>query len=200
MARHQSPQAPGEPHPPADENQLLAAEQKFGVELSEDWRELYRGHDGMHTHGNLGSLFHGMHFMPLEEVVRDHDQDTSQPHAPIPVRAADPGVVIRDMHNPKWVPFARSGSTLLRVDMDPAGNTLGQVIFTDHDDNTVILMAPSLHAFLGQFATDLEAGLYFLSEEAMREGNEFLDCTPEIDVVNWAFSARWKHLARGTKR
>jgi hypothetical protein len=60
----------------------------------------------------------------------------------------------------------------------------------------VILVSPSLNRFLADFSTDLEAGRYFLDKDALADGNEFLRCQAEIDIVNWSFSPRWKHLAR----
>ena len=62
------------------------------------------------------------------------------------------------MLNPKWIAFAHDGgASLLRVDMDPAPEgTVGQVIYTDHDDNTVILLGESIEQFLTDFADDLE--------------------------------------------
>ena len=43
----------------------------------------------------------------------------------------------------------------------------GQVIFTDHADNTVIPLAASLTQFLADFAGDLEGGKYSLNKEAL---------------------------------
>ena len=65
------------------------------------------------------------------------------------------------MHNPNWIAFGHDGGdTLLRVDLDPGpGGTSGQVIFTDHADDTVILLAPSLSQFIADFAGDLEDAL-----------------------------------------
>jgi hypothetical protein len=40
----------------------------------------------------------------------------------------------------------------------------------------------------------LEQGRYFLNPEAQEEESEFLDCAPEIDVVNWTQCPRWAHL------
>jgi cell wall assembly regulator SMI1 len=182
----------------AGDSEIVAAERALGQKMPQEWRDLYRAHDGMNTDQNTGSLFFGMQFLPLERVLREQTNNDVKGAKPLPVRAADPGIRLADMHNPKWIAFAHDcGNTLLRVDLDPGeGGRVGQVIFTDHADDTVIVLAPSLPAFLAEFAGDLEAGRYFLDKDALADGNEFLNCKAEIDVVNWSFSPRWKHLAR----
>lgn len=162
-----------------------------------EWRELYQTHNGMSNESNVGSLFCGMRFLTLDEAVREHANSNLAGVAALPVRAADPGVNRADMHNPNWIAFASAGGdTLLCVDTDPATDgSFGQVIFTDHADNTVIVLARSLSQFLVDFASDLEGGKYSLNQEALEDGNEFLSCSPDIDVVNWHRSPRWKHLA-----
>jgi cell wall assembly regulator SMI1 len=81
------------------------------------------------------------------------------------------------------------------MDPDPHGKA-GQVIFTDHADDTVIVLADGLPQFLAQFCDDLEKGLYFLDPDALADDQQFLGCDASIDVVNWSSSPRWQHLAR----
>jgi cell wall assembly regulator SMI1 len=178
--------------------EIAAAERDLGRQMPGDWRGLYLGHNGMNDNHNFGCLFFGMTFLSLAEAVREHANSNTRGLQPLPVRAADPGIRKADMHNPHWIAFAHDGSdTLLRVDLDPGpGGAAGQVIFTDHADNTVILLAASLSQFLADFAGDLEGGKYFLNKEALQDGDEFLACDQELDIVNWHKSPRWKHLAR----
>lgn len=186
---------------PATDEQMAAAEKAFGGPLPDDFRALYGTHDGMDTGPSLVSLFHGMEFLPLKKVIRELDDQNQPVDQLTPVRSADPGINTRHMYNSKWIPFAQTGDTLLCIDLDPTpAGTGGQVIFRDHSDNTVLKLAPSLPAFLLGFAADLEEGRYFLDPEAKAEGEEFLDCVREIDVVNWHLSPKWKHHARSAKR
>jgi cell wall assembly regulator SMI1 len=182
---------------PATPAELAAAEKQLGQPMPEAWRELYRVHNGMNSDGNMGSLFHGMEFMPLEDVLSEQIANSASDAPPVPVRAADAGVRKEEMFNPKWIPFAKDyGECQLRFDLDPSDEgMLGQIIFTDYADETVIVLGRSLRDFLISFIQDLEAGRYLLNKEALAEGDEFLDCVPEIDVVNWHRSSRWKHLA-----
>jgi cell wall assembly regulator SMI1 len=175
-----------------------AAERDLGCQMPEDWRELYLTHDGMNDTGNRGNLFYGMTFLSLSRAVRERANNNAAGVQPIPVRASDPGVRKESMHNRSWIAFAHDGGdTLLRVDLDPgSGGTAGQVIFTDHADDTVILLASCLSDFLRDFVCDLEGGRYYLNREALGEGHEFLACDQEIDIVNWHRSPRWQHLAR----
>jgi cell wall assembly regulator SMI1 len=184
--------------PPASDVKIAAAERAFGCAMPEHWRQLYRAHNGMNSKRNTGSLFFGMQFLPLEKAVREFENQNTDGIKPLPVQAANRGIRKNDMHNPKWIAFAHdNGETLLRIDLDPApGGKIGQVIFTDHADNTVILVATNLSQFLGEFATDLKSGRYFLDPDALADGNEFLSCDKDIDIVNWSLSPRWKHLRR----
>lgn len=190
-----APKILGNLNSPAKDSEILAAEKMFSCEMPAGWRDLYRVHNGMNTVGNLGSLFHGMRFLSLEEAIHEH-ADASKEGDPLPVRAGSAEVRKAAMHNPRWIAFAHDGGdTLLRVDMDPdPKGKAGQVIFTDHSDDTVIILAPDMAEFLTQFSDDLEADRYFLDQDALADGNHFLKCDESIDVVNWASSPKWNHL------
>ncbi len=183
-------------NPPATETELRDAEESLGMQMPPEWHELYRGHNGMNSDANFGSLFFGMQFLTLEESIADHKENSAPVDSWLPVRrASDAGIRTDDMHNPNWIAIANSGETLIRVDMLPESTGMkGQVIFTDHADDTVILLGTSVAELISNFANDLEAGRYFLNKEALENGDQFLGCDPDIDVVNWSFSPRWKHL------
>lgn len=185
-------------NPPATEKEIHEAEKAFGLEMPNDWRELYRAHNGMNSDSNLGSLFYGMEFIALSRAVQEHKNNAAAAEHMQPVRAGNAAIRKDDIYNPKWIAIAHDGGdTLLRVDLVPAtaGET-GQVIFTDHAENTAILLHRSVAELMSEFVRDLEAGRYFLNQDAIAEGDQFLDCDPQMDVVNWAHSPRWKHLAR----
>jgi cell wall assembly regulator SMI1 len=158
----------------------------------------------MNCDKNLGNLFYGMNFLPLERVVAEFSQDAStkaelgSAYTPDAAEGADRGIKTQDMHNGGWIPLAHNwGDTLIRVDMDPAaGGHRGQVIFTDHAYGVAILLAPGVGQFLAGFADDLESGRYSLKDEALEDGNEFLECAAEVDLANWWKSPRWEHLQR----
>lgn len=41
------------------------------------------------------------------------------------------------------------------------------------------------------FLSDLKHGLYQLNEEALEDGNEFLECDESIDLINWHNGGKW---------
>jgi cell wall assembly regulator SMI1 len=182
---------------PATGEEIQSTERALGMEMPEEWRDLYRTHNGLSDKPNLGSLFYGMQFLTLEQILLRGVNEPSD-DKPEPVRAADAGIKMVDFHNPKWVSLAEDwGDCQIRVDFDPATNgTRGQVIMTDQTYGTVILLAPSISHLLSDFASDLEGGRYFLNAESLKDGNEYLSCVQEIDVINWYKSPRWKHLER----
>ncbi len=63
-----------------------------------------------------------------------------------------------------------------------------------------ILVATSVERMLSSFAEDLDAGKYFLQPEALEDGEQFLNCKPDIDLLNWPLSPRWAHLRDGERR
>lgn len=183
---------------PATDAEILEAEKLLGHAMPDEWRDLYRAHNGMNSNSNFGSLFYGMQFLTLTEAVGDHKNNSVPVEVDTPVRAADNGISQKDIYNANWIAFASDGGdTKLRVDMDPGPTgKVGQVIFTDLADDTVILLDEGISQFMSTFVQDLELGRYFLNQDALEDGYHFLDCDAEIDIVNWSSSPRWKHLAR----
>jgi cell wall assembly regulator SMI1 len=178
---------------------LDEAERTFGFEMPLPWRELYLVHDGMNEEGNLGNLFCGMEFLDLSRVTSDHRERRILADEPLDLRVADPGIRTENLRNPRWVALAcdGSGTTWLRVDMDPAdGGRCGQVIFVDEAHYVGILLGSSIAEYLQSFAENLEQMQYFLDPDALDGGNEFLNCAPEIDVINWFRVPGWNYLKR----
>jgi cell wall assembly regulator SMI1 len=166
-------------NPPATEIELHDAEEALGIRIPSKWHDLYRGHNGMNSDANLGSVFHGMQFLTLEETISDHKQNAAPVDSRLPVVATDAEILTEDIHNPNWIAFAHDvGRTLIRVDMVPESpETIGQVIFTDHEYDTVILLSNGIAEFMSNFASNLEADRYFLNKEALAEGTSFSAAT-----------------------
>lgn len=184
-------------NPGASNDEIAAAEKAIGVSLPVAWKDLYAQHNGLNSTSNQSNLFHALDFLPLKAVLTERELIAGG-GAPEPVKAADAGIETHDIRNQHWVPIANDwGDVSILVDLQPgSGGTLGQVIATDLVYRVAIMLAPSMEAFIKNFADDLEQGLYSLNQEALADGNEFLDCAPEIDLSNWWKSPRWKHLEK----
>ena len=78
------------------------------------------------------------------------------------VKGTPRGRVRADWWNRRWVPVGVNGvGDLICLDLDPPrGGKVGQVIEVLHEDGDRTVLAPSLGAWLEQFAADLEAGAY----------------------------------------
>lgn len=187
-------------NPGASPSELDSAENAIGMPLLSDWRELYSIHNGMSHEHNNGSLFHGMNFLTLSRVVTEVTQsrECALEGDGDTVAKADSAINTSDMNCDHWIPLAHDwGELLLKVDLAPESvGDVGQVIFADYTYRVAGLVAPSIKVFLNDFANDLEAGRYVLNADAFEDGNEFLDCDGDIDVVNWWSSPKWKHLER----
>lgn len=166
-------------------------EKETNLELPQDFKDLYLWHNGMNDTENLGSLFQGMEFLSLKDIENKRDIDLENQQFSLDY--ADPEINSHNSHNQKWIVFAHDGGrTGLYLDLDPTEKgKLGQIIFIDHDYDVGILVADSIAELVKQFLTDLEDNLYFLNEDALEDGNEFLETDSTIDIINWHNSKRW---------
>jgi cell wall assembly regulator SMI1 len=166
-----------------------------GQVLPVDLVHLYTSYNGMSDDQNIGNFFYGLDFIPLEEVISDVVRRSSSPI--IPLGRADAAIDKKDMLNRDWLLLAHDHShASLRVDLTPTPlGTVGQVIFIDEEYETGILMARSVDELIKNFANDLESGLYTLNQDALEDGNHYLEPDKKIDLVNWFSSERWAHLA-----
>jgi cell wall assembly regulator SMI1 len=146
---------------------------------------------------NHGNLFYGMLFYTIDEILQELTfyREVTATNPAQPLRRADAGIDTAHLYNPGWVPFGSDGSRCrLVLDLAPApGGQYGQIIFVDGEYNVALLIAPSAAALTGQFANDLQNGLYALNEEAMEDDNHFLEPDTTIDIVNWHHIDKWKH-------
>lgn len=180
-------------NPAANNTQLEAFEAQISKQLPEDFKALYRWHDGMNEAQNLGSLFYGMEFLSLANIENRRMQLSDIVTELFILEYADPQINSSNAYHRDWIQFAHDGGrTGLYMDLAPTGTgRSGQIIFIDHEYNVGILVANSLSDLLEQFCNDLQNDLYQLNEDALEDENEFLESDPSIDLVNWHMSERW---------
>lgn len=179
-------------NPPATAEELDNFEGYLGCELPQDFKDLYYWHNGMNDEDNMGSLFQGMEFLSLEniKVQRSGFEDEEAP-----LEHTDPQVKKDNVFNNKWIKFSHDGGrTGLYLDLDPTElGTVGQIIFVDIDYDVGFFVAKSITDLVSVFLNDLNNQLYFLSEDALDDDQEFLEANSTIDIVNWNNSERWAH-------
>jgi cell wall assembly regulator SMI1 len=164
--RREAPQLLVELKPGARPEQVAEAEMALDARLPEEMKALYAVHDGV---GRDGSFFDGFAWLPLKEIVSewkvwkglldegDFKDARSEP---------DPGIR-DDWWNASWIPITYNGCGDHHcVDLAPGpGGVAGQIIAMWHDDAARSLVAPSLGAWLRQYADGLERGTYVYSED-----------------------------------
>ncbi|SDC29502.1 SMI1/KNR4 family protein [Acinetobacter boissieri] len=177
---------------PVTAKQLKNFEGYLGFNLPQDFKDLYYWHNGMNDEDNMGSLFQGMELLSLEniKIQRSGFEDEKAP-----LEHTDPQVKKDNAFNNKWIKFSHDGSrTGLYLDLDPTElGTVGQIIFVDFDYDVGFLVAKSITDLVSVFLNDLNNQLYFLSEDALDDDQEFLEADPTIDIINWHDSERWAH-------
>lgn len=180
-------------NPPAGQAEFDRLETLIGQGLPEDFKTLYRWHNGLNSETNIGSLVYGLDFYPLDKVERELAFYRKQPV--LPSKANSSAIETDHKTWPLWLPIADDGGgrVVLCLDLSPGpSGKLGQVIFLDSEEDMAILVAASTADLLKEFADDLEAGRYQLDSDALEEGEHFLSPETSIDLDNWWQSERFK--------
>lgn len=150
--------------PGATEDRLERFARSLGVELPDDFRQLYAWHDGQERTVLTGPWY-GLDFLSLERV-ESHcaGWSTAIQHLGSDLdggmKSTPPGFVRRQYANPLWIPFAFDwGGNHLGIDLDPDElGTWGQVITFGRDEDRKIAVAPSLEVFVGWMVQQLQDG------------------------------------------
>ncbi|MDN3694471.1 SMI1/KNR4 family protein [Chryseobacterium tructae] len=180
--------------PPVAEEQWGQFNKSIGKDLPDDFKQLYLWHNGMNDDENLGSLFYGMSFYTVEEMLQDKENRGEREQ--VSLQQNDQEIKPDNICNPDWIRFAFDGAhTGLYIDLDPGiGGTYGQVIFIDDEYEVGMLVADSIRDLVHQFIIDLDKELYHLHEDALEDGNHFLEADDSIDIINWQDSMKWNRL------
>ncbi|MGU3373656.1 SMI1/KNR4 family protein [Chryseobacterium sp. M5A1_1a] len=179
---------------PVNVEQWEQFQKVMGKNLPDDFKLLYSWHNGIHDDENLGSLFYGMTFYSIDEILMDHENRMVRDK--FSLQQSNKEIKGDTVFNPNWIRFAFDSShTGLYLDLDPndTGN-YGQVIFIDDEYEVGILVADSISNLVHQFAVDLNNGLYHLHEDALEDGNHFLEAEDSIDLINWQDSEKWNRF------
>lgn len=185
-------------NPPATLTQLEQLEKTIQKPIPEDFKTLFLWHNGLNSKStNTGNLFYGLDFFDIEFVTNNYlEVKNSQEDDFITMENVDSGINPLNHRNPLWIKFGYDWSRCsIALDLNPISpEQYGQIVFIDYDYNAVLLVANSIEELVETFLLDLENGLYFLNEEALEDGNHFLDDAPEIDLINWKSkkNIRWK--------
>jgi cell wall assembly regulator SMI1 len=176
-----------------NDNKLSELETLIGRKLPEDFKEMYRLHNGMDSSENMASFFYGMDFYSIDRIISEFNRKIGIKE-PIKLKKSSKEIDMTNIYNPNWLCFGFDGAhTSLLLDFSPTqhGND-GQIIFVDDENEIGILVATSTAELLTTFANDLENGLYSLDEGALDDDCHFLAADKDIDIVNWYNADRWK--------
>ena len=151
----------------ASEEEIRETEKFLSVEFPDDVKDSYRLHNGQ-SGGNGGSI-NGLEFLSLgrmreewaiwKDLLVSGDFEGYETEPDKKVRA--------DWWNPKWIPLTSDwGGNHECLDLAPTEEgDVGQIITMWHDGGERQVLADSFRSWLEQFANDLEAGKYVLSED-----------------------------------
>jgi cell wall assembly regulator SMI1 len=182
-----------------DELQTFAA--TLNISLPEEFKELYRWHNGQKMEINTGPWY-GLSFLPLKKVLSECGSWAdvllnSSPESLVSLSrymsSVPPNCIRLQYANNKWIPFAYDwGGNYLGIDLDPDENgTIGQVINFGRDEERKIVVAPNLHAFVTWMLNELTSGNFNIRTEN-NGGRSFNTLRPEkyhfLDSIRVMFS------------
>lgn len=144
-------------------------EQVLGFALPDDFKEIYRIHDGSKN----WFVLMGDDWLSIEEIINNYqswkrlyDEQVFTNEDGIDFGCEPDNSAIKSDYwvNPKWIPFTRNASGDNKmIDLDPSDTgTVGQIIQLWHDDASRELLATSLKVLFEQYATDLENDGYVI--------------------------------------
>lgn len=181
---------------PATDDEISKLKHLVRKELPEDFINLYKTYNGMNYIENMGNFFYGMQYLPLDNIIADqhHRIEQSKDNQVIPLIHFDKEIDGTNFHNLNWVAVCFDGSrSYLRLDLSPSDKgTYGQIIFVDGEYDVGLLIANSIKELIANFANDIDKGFYSLNEEALEDGQHFLEVDTQIDLINWHKIAKWK--------
>lgn len=171
----------------ATDDDFAKLEQVLGFELPNDFKEIYRIHNGQKGDNIKFICFDNWHC--IQEIINDYEMWVELYEAGDFLEDGkdmgcqpDDGVKSDFWFNSKWIPISSDiGGDGFMIDTDPTPDgVVGQVIRMWHDDELRRLIAPSLTAVFEQFATDLENDKYLISPRfgLIHQDNFYDDGTP----------------------
>lgn len=174
----------------ASEEDFARLEAVLGYALPEDFKALYRLHDGEAEEAN--GVLQGEEWLSIARIVDEYTiwkelyegehfrDDAGKDYGCEP----DAGIRPDFWWNPRWISLTANGAGDSKmIDLDPAeGGQVGQVIQMWHDDSRRSKEAASLREFFGQYADDLEAGKYVLHPDYGVVAKEDLDAEELAEI------------------
>lgn len=152
---------------PLDEGVLHEIETKTGFQLPEEFKNLYRLHNGQED--CCDSLFDFFNLNPARDILRTWDAlKTVEPQCEEDGIKADPDEGIKDKWcSSKWLPFANTADGhSICIDYDPdEGGKVGQIVVFWYNDEERPLIADSFADFLKSYLEKLKEGEYIFDLE-----------------------------------
>ncbi|MCG2617691.1 SMI1/KNR4 family protein [Terrimonas sp. NA20] len=174
----------------ASDDEIEVLQSLTGKSLPDDLKQLYKSINGNIQEENWGNFFYGLTFYSISESIDELNsrKDFSEQHDAVKLKYSDAQIDGSDLYNPNWIPVATDGSRdRLFVDMAPSDSgTPGQIIYIEGTDLAGILVAESIEKLLEQFTNDLKEGRYHLAEDALEDGNHWLETEDSITLYKLA--------------
>ena len=178
---------------PVSDETIERLEKLIDKKLPDDFIALYKEHNGLDTN-ELVNFAYGIPFFSLEKSI-DILENYEKYLEKMNLEYADPQINSSYTLNMTRIPISDDGQVFLAIDLAPTDEGVyGQVILIDTEYEIAIKLNNSITEYLSQFEVDLNNNRYCLQEDALEDGDDWLQPEDEIDPVNWFNSPTWKHI------
>jgi internalin A len=149
-------------NPGVEESELDLLERATGITLPEEFRLLYRSHNG--EGAGLSGFLAGFGWMELEAVLGEWK---ALQQAAYSIVSNKPGQIKEGACQKSWIPFGDDGGgSFLVMDLAPGPKgSYGQIITIDHDSDISYVIAGSLSEFFAFIEKGLSGGDLSISHE-----------------------------------
>lgn len=159
-------------NPGVEESNLDNLEKETGITLPEEFRMLYRSHNGESE--GLSGILAGFGWMKLEAVLGEWRGLQQSAYS---IVSDKPGQIREGAFQKGWIPFGDDGGgSFLVLDLAPGPEGIyGQIITIDHDSDISYVIAGSLNEFFAFIEKGLSSGNLTIDQEV----------DAEVTVLTW---------------
>lgn len=122
----------------------------IGYSLPDDFKELYLWHNELDCRENIGSLFLGMNILPIEQLVKEYDNNFNLYN--LDFKGKDVIKLNPEFNKRKWIVFGYNETNknlLLCLDLSPSSKgCTGQVLIVDDKLLQVTVISKSITEFV----------------------------------------------------
>jgi cell wall assembly regulator SMI1 len=147
---------------PATDNDIGRLISFIQNEIPEEFLNLYRINNGQKKETefiNFNRLLSIEEILASQHMLNDVLSDFDE------IEWLEPDKIKNLVWSPNWIKFTDFGDDGFVLDLDPGPNGIyGQIFYRRHDDNSIEVLADSIHDFIEKISTLVESGRFEIDQ------------------------------------